>query len=127
MRYMCQPGIEPVPTGNRCTGKCCESFYLPMEWSEWEQIVTSGIVPDEFNYADAHMILAMVRPDQSRPSEGNRYTCVHFSGTSCLIYSTRPNMCKEYPYDIPCEHGLMCASKISRAGQVGRRYHLPMV
>lgn len=133
---LCQPGVKPVPTGDRCTGQCCKSFPLPFSWNEWAAMVITGEYLARFEgyhrrTGELAMILSMVRPNQNdprnRPGQQQYYTCTMFDGKSCTAYDARPRMCSEYPYDNPCEHGLLCASKDARAGRVGKRKHLPIL
>lgn len=72
------------------------------------------------------MILAMTRPDQSQ-SDPHKYVCTLFDGTNCTAYEVRPNMCRKFPYDKPCQQGPECTSTAARAGRVGYRVHLPLV
>ena len=134
MRILCQPGVEPIPARDRCTGECCKSFPLPFTWDEWAAMVRGDIpkpYQDEAGGADQEvaMIISMVRPNQNDPRNGGnrRYTCTLFDGESCQAYSARPHMCRHYPYDKPCEHGGRCASKDARAGRLGYRHHLPVL
>ncbi len=32
------------------------------------------------------------------------YTCRHYQDGDCSIYDKRPRMCKNYPYDYPCQY-----------------------
>ena len=34
----------------------------------------------------------------------HRYTCKNFDGTNCMIYDTRPRMCRVYGVENTCEH-----------------------
>jgi Fe-S-cluster containining protein len=115
--------------GNRCTGKCCESFVL----------TGIGETPDDIRdylrrrsfdgnaIADMIVPLYKIEPGVQMPNGsiadkppgggGWIFTCAHFDkqARSCGIYASRPIMCRDYPYGSTCEH-FDCEWDKGRAG-----------
>lgn len=104
---------------NRCTGHCCKKFYLPM--AKVEDI--KDIVQDAKYIRD--MLIKL--PLQTHGSDGeptpveaqdHYWTCKHFDETSgdCTAYESRPAMCKDYPYGLPCRtKGCTASCALKRA------------
>jgi Fe-S-cluster containining protein len=102
---------------SRCTGECCKAFPIGggLSLEELQKIHA------EKNIIDGDVLLDMLIPlgvhivppgrhPKSLPIavETQRaqhfFTCRHFDGKNCGIYETRPDMCKRYPYNDPCEY-----------------------
>ena len=79
---------------SRCTGHCCESFYLP--YTSREELLEDFKVKQK---EDGEMIADMVIH-----LEGNNFTCrfFDFNTRDCTVYDKRPRMCREYPYGQKC-------------------------
>lgn len=99
-----------------CPGTCCTVFPL-----------SSGATLDEFRAraagvldgaAIAEMLVPLTR--EQAEQRGRRFgaavpddpalplfTCRHLDEKTrlCRIYTDRPQMCRDYPYDRECEHG----------------------
>ena len=125
----CQPDVEPVPVGDRCTGECCKRFFI-WDHEQWAAWLNGAPVPKEFegDRAEFDMIVSMIRPI---PGEPRAYTCSLFDGESCTAYEARPRMCRGYPYGQKCEHGKLCAWDKGRRGhndfEHARKPRLPVV
>lgn len=99
---------------SRCTGHCCEKFYLPYLYEEIQQRTKENpnwVIP----HGDAAKIVEMIIPltdvstcmDGSpvKPGDENHYyTCKWFDKESrnCTNYENRPALCSGYPYGKPC-------------------------
>ena len=125
--------------GDRCTGNCCREFALPAApemlrtWAETEKV--PALAAEYRKIADLAVFVRTCGPGDPMPSgkpygDGEPvpiYTCRFFDGATgnCTNYDERPNMCRAYPYDRPCEHGDACTYDDARAGRVpgveGRR------
>ena len=93
--------------GDRCTGHCCDAFYV-----DWFNVTAYAAMGDP----DAVQIKAMVRrllpgsffPPNGLPipeSETRIFTCTHLGPDhNCTIYETRPSMCSKYPYGKRCNY-----------------------
>ena len=131
----CQPELEPVPTGDRCTGNCCRQFSLPWTHTELASWLRNEALPDGMRSLDdetggeVSMIVAMTRPAPN--GDEHAYTCILFDGSGCTAYEARPEMCSAYPYGKRCEHGKRCSWTEGRRGAHGRpekmRLRLPVV
>jgi Fe-S-cluster containining protein len=102
--------------GDRCTGHCCEQFWLPDDYESFKRKVKTG------NVEDGPQILDMLIPlnlqvypacDGSvdhglagQPIQGGAfYTCKHLTpDKQCGIYDRRPGMCAAYPYSQRCNY-----------------------
>ena len=88
-----------------CTGQCCERFFLPRSplelWTQYEDWLIAGMSSE----LDIDKIAPMVTPLEQEGS-GYWYSCKHFDTETrlCKIYESRPNMCRDYPYDSPCRY-----------------------
>ena len=122
----CQPNLEPIAAGKRCTGECCKAFSLPWSHERMAEFWRNEKRPVTEDYSEVAMILAMVVPHP----DGKRYTCRLFDGKNCTAYEARPEMCSSYPYGRRCEHGKLCAWRDGRLGRNDRsedaRLHLPV-
>lgn len=117
---------------DRCTGNCCNEFVMTIGDSV-EAIRTRLLT----NVYDGHFIADMLIPirplvagsklpngdvlkaeDVGTRCIGWVFTCKHFDREkrACTVYESRPNMCREYPYGKPCEHGDQCSWSQGRAG-----------
>lgn len=116
---------------DRCTGHCCKTFPLPVGPAELRQrarwarrLRLAGKLPGRASQhaesptltQDGEAIAAMARPiaftDRNLITGGDRlpqtmhwYTCRNLQANGdCGIYSTRPQMCRGYPYGARCDH-----------------------
>src|SRR3954467_12700015 len=97
---------------DRCTGHCCERFYLPFNPVQLQDKALKN--PDDKQLQQvAGMVTHLETETVYHPTlpklktgEKNWYTCKNYikETHSCGIYETRPNMCKEYPYGSPCQY-----------------------
>lgn len=95
-----------VVMGDRCSGHCCERFWLPYDYQTFKE--KAETIQDGVQIAD--MLIPL--DDQSHPSEcvdradletGAYYRCRHLTENGdCGIYETRPRMCSGYPYARLC-------------------------
>lgn len=114
-------------TTDRCTGHCCQNFFLPLSPDELDrayrrwlaggtQLSMSGAATLPI-FNDIYLIAPMViylGPDAKTPKRvnptdeallgkpalpGHRYRCKHFDAKAkvCSIYDIRPVMCRDYP------------------------------
>lgn len=110
--------------GDRCTGHCCKSFYLPHSpeelaenyraWANREEIDRNGrkIIDGIWLIAPMvrHLGLRQAPPASAKPppaghhyEAGNYYACKHLEKNGdCGIYAMRPRMCRDYPYGKAC-------------------------
>jgi Fe-S-cluster containining protein len=93
--------------GDRCTGHCCERFYLPNTPGELENIAKcaekgDATVAKEFRKV-ADMVIFLRRDDHKGVYH---YTCKHFdvATRNCTDYEDRPRMCRSFPNDRPCPY-----------------------
>lgn len=129
------------PSGTRCSGHCCKRFPLPFGpvelWTEYLEVRASDKVvrhdPVEIVKV-AEMVVylgATYAPPGAIFHNGTTikhyYTCrYHDAATGdCKNYENRPNMCSDYPYGQPCEHGNACTWDEARNGT--HRRHLPVI
>ncbi len=95
--------------GSRCTGDCCRVFTLPYGPRELAERVG--------RIQDGEQIAAMVRhlasgtsPPTGSPTphdglEHHWYTCSNLGpDNDCAAYTTRPAMCRDFPYNAPCPY-----------------------
>ncbi len=98
---------------SRCTGHCCRSFVLRYGaddrkiHSDWiEEWLEEPNGMDD----DTVQVLSMVIPlEECEDEEGelyNTFTCKNFDFErgQCLIYDTRPGMCRRYPAEAECDY-----------------------
>jgi Fe-S-cluster containining protein len=111
-----------------CDGKCCAVF--PLQKGAIERLNAGG------NGADGPFIIDMLIPltraqarrraarfgfrlPWRRLPKSDLFTCRHWNETTrlCGVYSRRPRMCRDYPYDKGCDHPDCCyvASQRTRA------------
>lgn len=71
----------------KCSGACCESFYLYGELEEEES-------PEHFE-----LIQFMLIPKRLWPTGEQEYTCKFYDTVEkrCEQHEIRPNMCRDYP------------------------------
>lgn len=98
--------------GDRCTGHCCERFYLPFS-PEALKDRAERFPEDKQLQQVAGMVVYLeygINPDSRTPPsptrQGHWYTCSNFNKETrgCNIYQTRPDMCRDYPYSEPCDY-----------------------
>lgn len=114
----------------RCRGQCCRNFVLPLSPDDLQESARiargeRGEPTDEElargvcgTYQDIEVMADMViylghfaldaaaySPLFAPEAASHRYTCRHLQANGdCGIYETRPQMCREYPYDrYPCQ------------------------
>jgi Fe-S-cluster containining protein len=77
--------------GDRCTGHCCEQFWLPDDYESFKRKVKTGNVDHGL---------------AGQPIQGGAfYTCKHLTpDKQCGIYDRRPGMCAAYPYSQRCNY-----------------------
>lgn len=123
---------------SRCTGHCCQNFYLPFSPDELDRSYRrwkSGGEQIHMNdgksgpiFKDIHLITPMVvhlgftdkEPRQivksgGPPVKAHRYRCKHFDAKAkvCTIYEIRPAMCRDYPGKAGCNFAA-CTWKSAR-------------
>lgn len=130
--------------GDRCLGNCCREFALPATPDALRQDAANAeergelALRDEFlKIADLAVPVRTISKDDPMPNgkpyagEGEVpiYTCRFFDlvTKNCTTYETRPNMCRGYPYDRPCEHGDACAFDDAREGRHPGKVSLPVL
>lgn len=105
-----------------CSGKCCAVFNFPRTPEELlqrddpeSQFIGNMLIP-----LDREGGLARCEKFEIDPPEGyglvewldaaDRYTCRHWDEDTrlCGVYEERPRMCRDYPYDKPCQHDCNC-------------------
>ncbi len=98
---------------SRCTGHCCRSFVL--RYGADDRKIHSDWIegwleePDSMG-DDTVQVLSMVIPlDEHEDEEGELYstfTCKNFDVEEqrCLIYSTRPRMCRRFGSEVECNY-----------------------
>ena len=104
---------------HRCSGHCCDRFYLSDGPDYWERLfarwAVTGISNDRYhddNVTTAAMIeyLDSSRFDVDGTPIGfehpvNWYRCKHHQPNGdCGIYNRRPRMCSRYPYGAKCRY-----------------------
>lgn len=132
--------------GDRCTGDCCRHFFLPFqpedmadkamlvrrrrEWKAKNPDKGWADVPADLrgmNVIEIEKIAAMaiylgqtdIHGNTILPEQGAYYRCDHLRANGdCGTYSTRPAMCRTYPYGRPCVFP-GCEHDGARAGTVG--------
>lgn len=102
--------------GDRCTGHCCECFWLHGDYESFKAKVEAGCVVDGPQILDMIIPLNLqVYPTcdnlvdrglEGKPIQGGAfYTCRHLTpDKQCGIYDIRPDMCSGYPYGGRCEY-----------------------
>jgi len=83
-----------------CTGKCCEDFCIAN--SRFEDIEKWTVQYPLSEIADVMTMLIVI----GHREDHDRYTCRYWNPRTrlCTIYNTRPDMCRQYPYDTTCEY-----------------------
>lgn len=112
--------------GDRCTGRCCRGFPLPYS--------PTALANQATTIEDGVQIAAMVIPRGEYPERPGfwRYDCKNLLPSGdCVVYETRPRMCSDYPYGLPCSWGEECEWDVARQGTAGKRRepwrrHLPI-
>lgn len=97
-----------------CDGRCCERFFFPLTP---EDLATKAgcIERGEETYKDgaeefltiANMLIYLEpddKPNEETGDLGAWYTCKNWDTETrrCMIYETRPMMCRGYPYGKEC-------------------------
>jgi len=82
----------------KCTGECCEVFFLPLSSQKELDELT--------NKVEQHELLQKL----FRHDEGNNFTCTAWDPKTkkCTVYDSRPNLCARYPYGRECAY---CGAK----------------
>ena len=88
--------IEKTVETSRCSGHCCQGFYL--NESKLDLLTSETVVQDE------DIIVDMLIPLEWDEEGGATFTCRHFDTetNNCQIYDRRPGMCRNYPYGKEC-------------------------
>lgn len=109
-----EPGCMSQVVG--CTGECCREFCLGRNTQE------SLVTLLDVNSEEHRKIAASVVFIEEREGVA-RWTCRHWDRKSklCHIYSSRPAMCREYPYGGKCEHcGMELETRIGEQAESNR-------
>jgi Fe-S-cluster containining protein len=100
----------------RCTGHCCERFFLPLSPDELRaEQADKGTI---YNRKEIDFVADMViylGPSgtsvtgepltlEGKPVTGHFYTCRHYKDGNCTVYEQRPNICRDYPYGSTCKY-----------------------
>lgn len=99
-------------TVEKCTGRCCESFFLPFTQESLEEAYESTVngvadktFPDLMIWKPylVHLEAANV---VDTGAAGAFWMCTAFDPLTrkCTIYEARPSACREYPYMKRCIH-----------------------
>lgn len=126
--------------GERCTGDCCRSFYLPYTsddlrrafaaWLASKPVFEDASGVERSLPAEVWLLAPMARSlgvYAVNPTSGAKldqphelFTCAHFNPENghCGIYEMRPTMCREYPYGKQCEYD-GCTHDEAREGKHG--------
>lgn len=91
---------------DRCTGHCCAEFFLePLE--ELKQRLKAGRKKNDLAQI-IDMLIPLPNSTAIAPSifQTTAYTCKHFDKETrrCLIYETRPKMCRDYGVVNVCDY-----------------------
>ncbi|KKM92697.1 hypothetical protein LCGC14_1215730 [marine sediment metagenome] len=95
---------------DRCTGHCCEVFKLPFS-PDGLRVAVKSTEEGRKGYKDIEVIEDMVIPlgkVMNMSGEGQdfwNYACRHFDSEKklCKIYEKRPDMCRKYGEEHPCD------------------------
>ncbi len=101
--------------GARCTGRCCEAFFIASSVEELLALAERAeTVQERTEIATIAGMIVTVRevfPGDPHPGSddtehtarmaGFVYTCRHYDDRTgnCEIYESRPSMCSSYPYE----------------------------
>lgn len=84
---------------SRCTGHCCERFYVDLE-----RLTDTNAD----NIRDGDQIRGMLIDIEPHNDDDGGWwcTCVHFNTETrnCNDYDNRPHMCSAYPYGGKCSY-----------------------
>lgn len=104
----------------RCSGHCCQVFFLPFSMEEIRRRVDADLVaPREDGPKIRDMVIPLGKwselseerkamlayvtsdPNFDPDDAGHYYTCKHYDQdtSNCQIYDERPHMCRAYPYE----------------------------
>lgn len=95
-----------------CEGGCCAVFFYhgPEEAvSDDQKFIADMLIPLTIEEAKARLERFGLDPrpslDDDERWEGRAFTCRHWDEESrlCTVYSQRPKMCRDFPYDKDCE------------------------
>lgn len=114
--------------GKRCKGHCCERFYLPFSPEELAKYVEDKEhLTHRYNNEEVAQVAGMVEYLGASKLDANKeipyyakqnsdylnhwYRCKNHNTETgdCMIYETRPPMCRGFPYEGECEYHA-CAS-----------------
>lgn len=89
---------------DRCTGHCCQGFYLAAPDEMLALCWSGNLHPPEDGGTIARMVVHR-GPSAHEGSLKHVYDCRHYDAAagSCRIYDIRPDMCRRFPYGKPCE------------------------
>jgi Fe-S-cluster containining protein len=90
-----------------CTGKCCEDFCVgTSRFKDLEDLATQSPLSEIPDIVEMLIVI-------DHREDHDRYTCRHWNPQThlCMIYDTRPDMCRQYPYEGTCEH---CQLKLNQ-------------
>lgn len=103
---------------NRCTGHCCETFFLPysveelrsFDWwrkgGQHRQVGGMALLLAPMTAAGGTRLDGHVGRCAERSADGWYYTCDNHDRETgnCRIYGDRPRMCASYPYGRRCRY-----------------------
>ena len=81
---------------SRCTGHCCRRFVVSLD-----QLTDPSA--DSRDGDQIRDMLILIEEVNAQFGEW-RCTCRHFDGKGCRVYEERPQMCRSYGRDHPCEY-----------------------
>lgn len=105
--------MKKLPVVNeegRCTGQCCRSFPLNIDFTlQADQVINilrngkpNGVKMQE-GEAIADMIIPIYGPWPAADPQA-RFTCKHFDGSNCNNYQQRPWLCRDHGVGSKCDH-----------------------
>jgi len=101
----------------RCTGRCCQSFPLPLSLKDMEGKLSRG---EDVNKGGGElkkiyeMVLPLTSQDYRNEQGVYMYTCKHLDAdNNCGNYANRPVLCSDYPYGNACDHKAAGACTLS--------------
>lgn len=135
---------------SRCTGHCCELFYLPFTPKQIKQVrklkekkerghITfkkgKAVNANDGGLYEIKEIAEMVIPispskekvtatilNQGGYHKDHYYTCKNFDKETrnCKIYSSRPHMCRNHPVQIYCKEEYIAIGTLKERAENGR-------
>lgn len=97
----------------RCTGECCRSFMISIDPDKTAVEVMQMLreeVPGKpgrtWEQGDiiADMLIPIFGPWPKVPAAQARFTCKNFDGRNCMIYESRPGLCRRHGETTACDY-----------------------